>query len=175
MNRRGVIGIVVVLGILITVGGFAAFVAAGPLPPILGGEERRPPALTSFESAGAHCTDDFMANSSSRVVAGGANTEITYARNVSLSDASQAVGRPTFERLNESTYLLSFPIEETEKAPRDCTAVARYNASMRIPAGDDPWQVIVNHDGQNVTTLYGDSDSSVLGGSASSGGSSSAS
>lgn len=174
MNRRGTIGIIVVLGILITVGGVAASVGAGPLPPMLGGEERRPPALTSFESAGTDCTDDVMANSSTRVTVDGANTEITYARNVSLSDASQVVGRPTFERLNESTYLLSFPIEETEKPPRNCTAVARYNASVRIPAGDDPWQVIVNHDGRNVTTLYGDSDSSVFGGSARSGGSSSA-
>lgn len=110
-----------------------------------------------------------MANSSTTVVGGGANTEITHSRNISLPSPSYAIGGPAFERVNESTYHLSIPIEETEKAPRECSGVARYNASMRIPAGDDPWRVIITHDGRNVTTLFGDSDSSVFGGSVSSG------
>lgn len=41
---------------------------------------------------------------------------------------------------------------------------------MRIPAGEDPWQVIIRHDGQNVTTVFGDADSSLVGDSASGGG-----
>ena len=45
---------------------------------------------------------------------------------------------------------------------------------MRIPAGDDPWTLIVEHDGEPVTTLRGDSDSSLLGGSTSVSGSVSA-
>jgi hypothetical protein len=125
------------------------------------------------ESAGAQCTDDFMANSSTTVRAGGPNTEITYARNVSLPGPSYAIGGPTFERLNESTYVLSIPTEETEKEPRDCPGVARYEATMRIPAGDDPWRVRVDHDGETVTTLWGDADSSGVGGSASGGASAS--
>jgi hypothetical protein len=45
---------------------------------------------------------------------------------------------------------------------------------MRIPAGDDPWTLIVKQDGETVTTLRGDSDSSLLGGSTSVSGSVSA-
>lgn len=177
MNRRRLATVVAILG-LVTVAGVAVAVGAGPASAVNGGvlgdEKRHPPALLSFESAGAQCTDDFMANSSTRVKGGGANTEITYARNVSLPGPSYAIGGPTFERHNESTYVLSIPIEETEKAPRDCAGVARYEAAMRIPAGDDPWRVVVEHDGETVTTLWGDSNSSVGGGSVSAGGSASA-
>lgn len=168
VNRRVVIA-VSILGLVVLSGIVAAIVGVVPVSALFEGEERHPPALTSFESAGAHCTENFMANSSTAVSGGGANTEITHSRNVSLPGPSYAVGGPMFERVNESTYHLSIPIEETKKAPRDCSGVARYNASMRIPAGDEPWRIIITHDGRNITTLYGDSDSSVVGGSASSG------
>jgi hypothetical protein len=170
VDQRTIIAGFVVVGIVITVGVAGAFVGIGPISPIFENDEPYPPALQSFDTGSVHCTEDFMSNSSTSVRGGGANTEITYARNLSLSSHSHAIGGPTFERLNESTYSLSIPSEETSEAPRECSGVVRYNASMRIPAGDDPWQVIIRHDGTNITTIYGDSDSSLVGGSASGGG-----
>lgn len=177
MNGRRFVAAAAVLAVVTAVAGAGA-VGAGPastvLGEVLGDEEQHPPALLSFESAGAQCTDDFVANSSTSVRAGGPTTEITHARNVSLPGPSHAIGGPTFERYNETTYVLSIPVEETEKAPRDCAGVARYEAAMRIPAGDDPWRVVVEHDGETVTTLWGDADSSGAGSSVSAGGSASA-
>lgn len=177
MNRRGLLGVVAVLVLvgLVGTGSVIAFAGAGPggVGGLLG-DTSDPPALLHFESAGAHCTDDFTANGSTSVVAGAENTEITYSRNVSLPGPSYAVGGPTFERTNDSAYVLDVPTEETEKAPRSCSGVARYNGTMRIPAGEDPWTLVVKHDGETVTTLRGDSNRSLLGGSASVGGSASA-
>lgn len=170
MNRRGLLAAVAVLLIVSVAGIGGAFAMVGAGPAGVGGlfgEEEYSPALLHFESAGAECTDEFIANSSTRVVAGEENTEITYSRNVSLPGPSYAIGGPTFERLNESTYVLDIPIEDTEKAPRECGGVARYNGTVRIPAGEDPWHLIVTHDGDEVTTIHGESNSSLLGGSAS--------
>jgi hypothetical protein len=159
-------------GVVITLLGAVAVAGAvagvGPAATLFG-EEPKPPALLSFESAGAQCTDDFTANSSTTVASGGTNTQVTFARNVSLPGPSEAVGGPSFERRNESTYELSIPTGETRKAPRNCSGVARYRASMRIPAGDDPWQIVVQHDDETVTVLEGDSDSTSVSGSASGG------
>ena len=83
-------------------------------------------------------------------------------------------GREFFERLNESAYVLDVPIEEAGNASRSCSGAVRYNGTMRIPAGDDLWTLIVKQDGETVTTLRGDSDSSLLGGSTSVSGSVSA-
>jgi hypothetical protein len=169
MNRRRILAVVAVIVIVggVGTGSVLAFVGSGSagIGSLLGDTEE-PPALLHFESAGAQCTDEFVANSSTSVVAD-TNTKITYSRNVSLPAPSYAIGGPTFERMNESTYVLNVPIEETKKEPRTCSGVARYNGTMRIPAGEDPWQVIVKHDGETVTTIYGDSNRSVLGGSAS--------
>ena len=168
MNRRSLLAVVAILAVVSVagIGGALAMAGAGPAGVSgLFGEEKHSPALLYFESAGAQCTDDFMANSSTRVVSGEANTEITYARNVSLPGPSYAIGGPTFERVNESTYSLDIPIEETQKAPRNCSGVTRYNGTVRIPAGEDPWQLIVTHDGDEVTTIHGESNSSLLGGS----------
>jgi hypothetical protein len=170
MTRRGVVAVLAIVGVVAIIGTGAVVAGIGLWPIGAGGpfgEEPHPPALLSFESAGAHCTDDFSANSSTSVASGGANTEITHARNVSLPGPSYAIGGPTFERQNESTYVLSIPIEDTDKAPRECPGVARYEATMRIPAGDDPWRIVVNHDNETVTTIEGDSESGVSGGSAS--------
>jgi hypothetical protein len=170
MNRRGWLAVVAVVLILSVgaVGGALALVGSGPggFDGLLGDTED-PPTLLYFESAGAQCTDDFRANSSTSVAVGSGNTEITYSRNVSLPGPSYAIGGPTFERVNESTYVLDVPIEETDKAPRTCPGVARYNGTVRIPAGEEPWNLIVKHDGETVTTIHGESNSSLLGGSAS--------
>lgn len=174
MDQRTIIAGLVAVGIVITVGVAGAFVGIGPIAPIFGNDEPHPPALQSFDTGSVHCTEDFMSNSSTSVRGGGANTEITYAQNLSLSSPAHAVGGPTFERLNESTYRLSILTEETSAASRECSGVVRYNASMRIPAGDDPWRVIIQHDGANITTIYGDSNSTLTGGSTSAGGSASA-
>ncbi|WP_348609622.1 hypothetical protein [Halobaculum rarum] len=170
MNRRGILAVVTVLVLvgLVGIGGVIGITGTGPAGVgSLLGDTSDPPALLHFESAGAHCTDDFMSNSSTSVVAGAENTEITYSRNVSLPGPSYAIGGPTFERMNDSTYVLNVPIEETEKAPRSCPGVARYNGTMRIPAGEDPWNLLIKHDGETVITLSGDSNRSLLGGSAS--------
>lgn len=178
VKRRtvAVLGVVAV-GFLATAGIGSALVGVGPVSDavsvVTDDEERKPPALTAFDTGPVHCPDDFMANSSTRMVGGGPNTEITYARNRTLPDPSAAIGDPTFERLNESAYVLSIPAEETNGTTRDCAGVVRYEAEMRIPAGDDPWEVVVEHDGERVTTLYGESDSAGVSGSASAGGSAS--
>lgn len=170
MNRRGLVAGVAVVLILsvVAVGSTLALVGSGTGG--LGGllaDSEDPPALLSFDSAGAECTDEFRANSSASVAVRGGNTEITYSRNMSLPGPSYAIGGPTFERVNESTYVLDVPVEETDKAPRTCPGVARYNGTVRIPAGEESWNLIVKHDGETVTTLHGESNSSLLGGSAS--------
>ncbi|QKY16212.1 hypothetical protein [Halorubrum sp. CBA1229] len=175
MNRRGLVVVVAALALFVT---GSAVALAGPVsggPGGLLGGASDPPALLGFDSDEVRCPDEFAANSSTSVSAGPGNTEITYARNVSLPSSSHAVGGPTFERLNESAYVLDVPIEEAGNASRSCSGVVRYNGTMRIPAGDDPWKLIVKHDGETVTTLRGDSDSSLLGGSTSVSGSVSAS
>lgn len=175
MNHRSIAVIVIALGVVASIGLLGAGLAAGPLSTVLGAEDRQPPALLSFDTAGPHCTDDHTANSSTSIRGGGPNTEITYIRNISLPSRAHAVGGPTFEQLDESTYLLSVPAEATSTTAA-CTGDSRsetsvrYNASMRIPAGEDPWRVIIQHDGRNVTTIHGDSESSLTGGSASGGG-----
>lgn len=170
MNRRSLLAVVTVLVLvgLLGTGSVIAFGATGPeiVDSVLG-DRSDPPALERFVSAGAQCTEKFAANSSSSVVFGVEYTRITYSRNVSLPGPSYSIGGPTFERINESTYVLDVPIEETEKAPRACPGVARYNGTIRIPAGADPWHLVIKHDGQTVTRLSGDSNRSVLGGSAS--------
>lgn len=169
MNRRGILAVVAVIVILGIVGAGSMLAIVGSAPGGPGsflGDTEKPPALLHFESAGAQCTDEFMTNSSTAVVAK-TNAKITHARNVSLPGPSYAIGGPTFEHINETTYVLNVPIEETKKAPRDCSGVARYNGTMRIPAGEDPWQILIKHNGETVTTLYGDSNRSLLSGSSS--------
>ncbi|MFB6105747.1 MAG: hypothetical protein ABEJ70_02115 [Halobacteriaceae archaeon] len=167
MERRGALAVVAVVVLAVGVASAVAVVGTGALGfGDHGGASAQPPAMVSFTSAGARCTADFSPNSSTSVVAGGPNTRITYARNVSLPGPSYAVGRPTFERVNDSTYVLDVPIAETDKPTRACPGVARYNATVRLPAGEDPWRVLVRHDGERVTQFHGESNSSLLGGSA---------
>ncbi|WP_226010834.1 hypothetical protein [Halomicrobium salinisoli] len=168
MNGRYVAAALAAVALVAAAGVGSAVAGVGPAAGLFAGEEH-PPALLGFESTGAHCTDDFMANSSTAVSGGGANTEITHSQNISLPDTAYAVGGPTFERLNETTYVLSVPTEATDAEARDCAAYARYEARMRIPAGDDPWRVIVEHDDETATTLFGDANSAGASGSASGG------
>jgi hypothetical protein len=158
-------GVIALLGTVAVAGAVAG---VGPAATLFG-EERHPPALLSFESAGTQCTNEFTANSSTIVDGGGANTQVTFARNISLAGPTEVVGGPTFERRNESTYELSIPTKETQNDPRNCSGVARYNATMRIPSGNEPWRIVVEHDDETVTTLEGDSDSTSVSGSASGG------
>jgi hypothetical protein len=37
---------------------------------------------------------------------------------------------------------------------------------MQIPAGDDPWYPIIKYNNETVTTLYGDANPTLTGGSA---------
>lgn len=168
--------VVAILAVGLLAGASLAGAAAAGLGPVASigsplavDEESKPHALVSFTTAGARCTDDFQANSSVSVAGGGPNTEVVYARNVSLPDPSHAIGGPTLERSNESAFALRVPVEKTEKPPRDCPGVARYEAGMRLPVGDDPWTVHVYHDGELVTTIQGDSERSGMGGSVSAG------
>lgn len=173
MNSRPLFAVLAVAGVvsfvvfalLVTGLGTTIGVEAGVL-----GEDPKDPELLSFETSSVHCPDDADArasNSSTLVGAGGANTEVTYARNVTLPDSSAVIGTATFERVNDSTYVLSVPFEESEDAARTCTGVVRYNGTVRIPAGDDPWTLVVEHDDETVTRISGDSNSTGASASAS--------
>jgi hypothetical protein len=167
MKQRWAVAVLGVIGVVAVTSLAGVVVGIGPLPPDANAEERH--SLQSFVSAGAHCTTDFAHNASTSFESDGATTHVTHRRNVSLPDPSYAIGNPTFERLNESMYLLSVPIEQTEKEPKACQGVSQYTATMHIPAGDDPWQLRIVHDGANVTTLFGDVNRSLASGSASGG------
>ena len=161
------------LGIVVIVGLVGAVVALGPAGLSVPGldfataEQSDPPALTSFETRAGACTQDFMVNSSTAVRNRGGNVEITYERNISLADPTHTVGNASLERLNESAYALHVPIESTSEASGNCSAYTRYNASMRIPEHEDGWTVLVYHDGEQVTKLFGNSDSTGVGSSVS--------
>lgn len=170
MDRRKIVAVVGVLGIAGLVGTAGLIAGVGGLPAgidTVTGETETQPALLHFEAAGSQCTDRYEANSSSAVGVGGGSTEITHAQNVSLPDPSYALGTPTFEAINDSAYVLNVPIVETAKPPRDCQGVARYNGTMQIPTGESPWQLIVKHDNEEVTTIRGNSNQSLMGGSVS--------
>jgi hypothetical protein len=64
--------------------------------------------------------------------------------------------------LNDSAYVLNIPIVETSKQPRDCQGVTQYHGTMRIPTGEDSWQVIVKHDNERITTIRGNSNQSPM-------------
>lgn len=131
----------------------------------IGSQPSQPPAVLEFDSTSPRCSEDVMVNSSTEVEADGADTEITYARNVSLPGPSYAIGGPRLERLNDTAYVLDIPFEETETVNRECAGVVRYNGTVRIPAGEDPWQLFIEHDGDRVTRLTGDTNRSIFGGS----------
>jgi hypothetical protein len=170
MDRQKIVAVVGVLGVAGLVGTAGLIAVGGGLPAgidTVAGETETQPELLHFEAAGSQCTDRYQANSSTAVGVGGGSTEITHAQNVSLPDRSYALGTPTFEALNDSAYVLNVPVVETAKPPRDCQGVARYNGTMRIPAGDESWQLIVKHDNEEVTTIRGNSEQSLMGGSVS--------
>lgn len=139
------------------------------LADVVGAGGPRPAALVASVSDGARCPDESQANGPTTVAGGAADTRITDPRDVSLSDPSRAIGGQTFGRPDDSAYALRIPVESTEQAPGDCPGVARYEAAMGIPAGEDPWMVHVSHDGRYVTTLLGDAESTGVNGSASAG------
>jgi hypothetical protein len=169
MKQRWMFAVLGVVGVVAAISLAGAVMGIGPLSPGSNAGERHSPSLQSFTSVGTHCTNNFAQNASTRFDSAGTTTHVTHRRNVSLPDTSYAIGNPTFEQLNESMYLLSVPIEQTEKQPKACQGVAQYTATMQIPAGDDPWQIRIAHDGTNVTTLFGDVNRSLVGGSASGG------
>lgn len=175
MSDHSSLTVVAVFGVVLALGVGAVFAtsAVGGVGGFFG-EDSEPPKLLSFDTATVQCIDDPISNSSTSIVAGDANTKITYARNVSLPGAAYGVGNATFERVNESTYELAVPIEEQDTGTRDCPGVVRYNATVQIPAGEDPWNIIIKHNNSTATTIYGNSSSSPFGGSASAGGSVSA-
>lgn len=175
MSEHSSVTVVAVFGVVLALGVGAVF-ATGAVGGVGGffGDDSEPPELLAFDTATVQCIDDSISNSSTSIVAGDANTKITYARNVSLPGPGYGVGNATFERLNESTYELAVPIEEQGNVTRDCPGVVRYNATVRIPAGEDRWNIIIKHNNSTETTIYGNSSSSLFGGSASAGGSVSA-
>jgi hypothetical protein len=167
MDDRAVI-LGVLAGVLVIVVTSALFVT-GPVESGAGNEPPRSPALLAFETGSAQCADTVSANSSTAITTDGSNARVTYARNVSLPGPTEAVGDPAFQRRNETAYELSIPTGRTQRAPRNCSGVARFEATMRIPAGDDPWRIVVQHDNETVTTIEGDADSTGVSGSASGG------
>lgn len=166
MNGRYVVATLLVIGSIGAVGVGSAVAGVGPAAELLDDDRH---TLLDFEATDPECTEEQRTNSSTSIENDARNTIITHAQNVSLPDPSHSVGDPTFEHVNESTYVLSVPTERTEEAAALCLASARYEASMEIPVGDEPWTVIVEHDGETATTLAGDSNSTSASGSASAG------
>lgn len=166
MNRQYVVAAVVAIGLIGTVGVGSALAGVGPAADLLEEEQHE---LLDFAVSDPQCTDAVSTNSSTSIQNAGEDTRITHAQNISLADASVSVGNPTFERLNESAYVLSVPTEETDELGAQCIAYARYEASMQIPVDDEPWTVIVEHDNETAMTLFGDSNSAAASGSASAG------
>ena len=79
MNRRGLVVVAAALALFVT---GSAVALAGPVsggPGGLLGGASDPPALLHFDTDEVRCPDEFAANGSTSVVAGGPNTEITYA------------------------------------------------------------------------------------------------
>jgi len=82
-----------------------------------------------------------------------------------MTDRRVVVADPTFERVDGSTYGLNVRTEPSEAVSRTCSGVVRYNGTVRIPVDDGPWRLVFRHDGEPVTTLRGESNTSPLGGS----------
>jgi hypothetical protein len=158
-----------VVAVVAAIGVGSAITGIGPAGSALEDEEPRPPALLAFEAGSTACSGGFVANSSTIVENDGPNARVTVSRNISLPGPTEGVGGPTFERRNASTYELSIPSERIRQVPRNCSGVARYRATMRIPAVETPWRIVVQHDNETVTTVQGDADSTSVAGSASGG------
>ena len=166
MNRQLAVGAIVIIGLAGTAGVASAVTGVGPASNLLGGAQHE---LVDFEASEPQCTDDVISNSSTSIQNNGQKTTITHTQNMSLDHPGVMIGEPSLERLNDSTYVLSVPTEESDGMAAQCIAYTRYEATMQIAAGDDPWRVIVEHDNETAITLYGDSNSSGASASASAG------
>jgi hypothetical protein len=169
MDTRTIFGVAALVSIIAIIGVTGIFAGIGAGTPIwtaVFGEDPEPAKLNSFGTGPVHCIEDDHINSSTSVDASGVNTHITYARNVTLPNRSYGIGNASFEQVNESAYALSVEIKPMNNTERACAGVVRYNGSMQIPAGDDPWSLIIKHNNETITTLHGFSNSTLLGGSA---------
>lgn len=166
MNRQYVVIALVAIGLVGTVGVGTAVAGVGPAADLLDGAQHE---LLDFEATDPQCTGEQRTNSSTAVQNGDGETIVTHTQNVSLANPGVSIGEPTLERVNQSTYVLSVPTEESDGMAAQCIAFARYEATMQIPVGDGPWTVVVEHDGETAMTLSGDSNSTSATGSASAG------
>lgn len=173
MNAKSVVALLLGLSIVgaLVVTGIALGVAGIPIPGVDGATDQSPvsPKLTSFQSTPVECSEDFMINSSTTVRGGGANVKLVHERNISLPGPSYEINETDFERINETTYALRIATDPTTNDTRECAAYTRYNASMQFPANDEGWTVLLYHDGEQVGTFFGNSDSSGAGASVSAG------
>jgi hypothetical protein len=169
MNTRVILGVAAFVGVIAIIGVTGIFTGIGTGTPVwtgVFGDDPEPAKLNSFEAGPVHCIEDDHTNTSTTVAASGVNTHITYARNVTLPDRSYGIGNASLEQVNESAYALEVEIKPMNNTERACAGVVRYNGSMQIPVGDDPWHLIIEHNNQTITTLHGYSNSTLLGGSA---------
>lgn len=166
MNRQYVVLAVVAVGFVGIVGVGSAMAGVGPAGGLLNDGQ---PEVLDFTVSDAQCTDDVMTNSSTSISNERHHTVVNHSQNISLADPSVTIGEPTLEQVNQSTFVLSVPTEETDQSASQCVAFARYEASMQLPVGDDPWTIIVEHDDETAMTLFGDSNSAGASGSASAG------
>lgn len=171
MNAKSVVALLLGLSVVgaLVVTGIALGLSGLPIPGVNGGTDQspEPPKLTSFQSSPVECSEDFMVNSSTTVRGGAANVGLTHERNISLPDPSYEINETSFERINETTYALRIGTDPTTNDTRECAAYTRYNASMQFPSNEEGWTVLLYHDGEQVGTFYGNSDSSGAGAGAS--------
>lgn len=142
------------LVILAVVAGALALGFGPPLP----NDPSEQAALASFTSTGGTCVDEPGRNTSTEMRSEDGVTFLTVRSNVTVPATNYGLDTPTFERIGPSTYALNVTSEEdAEKPPQECPGVAqaRFTASLQLPhAGDEPFTVIVNHDGEAVGRVH---------------------
>jgi len=159
MTRRGVVAVLAIVGVVAIIGTGAVVAGIGLWPIGAGGpfgEEPHPPALLS-SSRLAPTVPMISLRTVRRRSPAAVQTPRLRTPGTSRCRArrTRSAARRSSGRTNRRTFS-RYPSRTRTKAP-PCPGVARYEATMRIPAGDDPWRIVVNHDNETVTTIEGDS------------------
>lgn len=141
----GAVGVVLAVAVLV-VAGVGPFAAGAGSPADL--------ALASFESDGGECVESVRVGGRTEVTESDGAYRVTFTGNVSVPDANWTLGNATVERRAPGEYVLAFERrQDPEKAGRECTAQAHYEAVVRVPADDERFVVGVEVDGERVKTL----------------------
>lgn len=121
------------------------------------------PAVTSFTAASGVCVDRPRRNSSIALRSTANNSYVVVEQNATVPDSSHTVRAERLVRTGPRNYTLSVATSETDGPNRDCSEAAqvRYEASLQVPHGDDePFAVVIRHDGERVGAVYNGADGS---------------